>query len=100
MVASLITSKSEAIAEICGRHPIRRLSVFGSAARPDFRADSDVDFLVEFEPGAAVGLIEMSTVRHELGALLGRPIDLVTPRALRPQLRESIIASATPLYAR
>jgi len=100
MVAPLITSKTAGIEEICRRHRIRRLSVFGSAGRNEFRPDSDIDLLVEFDAHAPVGLVEYARTRQELQDLLGREIDLVTERSLRPELRDSILATAAVLYAK
>jgi predicted nucleotidyltransferase len=99
MVTSLIVSNNDAIAGICRQHGIRRLSVFGSAQRDDFRPDSDIDLLVEFHSSAAVGLIEFTAIRNELSELLGRKVDLVTRASLRPQLRDAILAASTVLYA-
>jgi uncharacterized protein len=100
MVAPLITSNTVAIADICRRHRIHRLFVFGSAGRNEFRPDSDIDLLVEFEDHASIGLIEYARTRQELQDLLGREIDLVTKNSLRPELRDSILATAAVLYAK
>ncbi len=66
----------EALAEFCRRNQIRALSVFGSALRDDFTPDSDVDFLVEFEPDAHFGYIGLAGIEAELGDLIGRKADL------------------------
>jgi uncharacterized protein len=100
MVAPLITSKTAGIEDICRRHRIQRLSVFGSAGRNEFRPGSDIDLLVEFEAQACIGLIEYARTRLELQDLLGREIDLVTKNSLRPELRDSILATAAVLYAK
>jgi predicted nucleotidyltransferase len=100
MVAPLITSSTAAIADICRRHHIERLSVFGSAGRNEDRADSDIDLLVEFDSHALIGLVEYAQLRQELQDLLGREIDLVTKHSLRPELRDSILGSAAVLYAK
>jgi uncharacterized protein len=100
MVAPLITSNTAAIADICRRHRVHRLSVFGSAGRNEFQADSDIDLLVEFDAQASIGLIEYARTRQELQDLLGREIDLVTKHSLRPELRDSILATAAVLYAK
>lgn len=65
------------IAEFCRRHHIRRLALFGSVLRDDFTPDSDVDILVEFEPGRTPGL-EFFTIQDELSDVLGRRVDLYT----------------------
>ena len=71
----------ERIAEFCRRHHIRRLALFGSVLRDDFRPDSDVDVLVEFEPGHVPGLAFFD-MEAELSAILGRKVDLNTPSFL------------------
>jgi uncharacterized protein len=71
---------------------VTRLSMFGSFARDEGREDSDVDLLVEF--GKPIGLFEFVRLQRELGARLGRRVELVTPAALRPQLRDRILGEA------
>lgn len=85
------------LAELCRRHGIARLSLFGSAARGQLGPDSDVDVLVEFLPGQRVGL-RFITVQDELQRLLGRKVDLNTLAFLSPHFRESAAAEAVPLY--
>jgi predicted nucleotidyltransferase len=76
-----ITVNPEEIADFCRRHHIRRLSFFGSVLRDDFRADSDVDVLVEFEPGKGPGFLRLARMEEDLSPLLGgRKVDLRTPR--------------------
>jgi hypothetical protein len=87
------------LADFCRRHRIRKLSLFGSVLREDFRADSDVDVLVEFEPGARVGLIRFAGIEIELGELLGRKVDLNTPNCLHPRFRDRALAEAEVVYA-
>jgi hypothetical protein len=87
----------EKIAEFCRRNRIRRLALFGSALRDDFRPDSDVDVLVEFEPGARVGLAFI-TMQDELSELLGRKVDLNTPACLSPYFRKEVLNEAEVLY--
>lgn len=89
----LITQHRPAISDICRRRHIRRLEVFGSAARADdFNpASSDADFLVEFAPDIHAGLAEFLGAETELALLLGRDVDLVEPGAVRnPYLLRSI----------
>jgi hypothetical protein len=85
------------IAAFCQRHHIRRLALFGSVLRPDFRPESDVDVLVEFQPDARVGW-EIVTMADELSALLGRPVDLRTPQELSRHFRKAVLAEAQVLY--
>lgn len=90
-----ITVPRGALAEFCRRHHIRKLSFFGSVLRDDFRPDSDVDVLVEFEPGHAPGFFRLSDMSQELSSLLGgRRVDLRTPQDLSPYFREDVIATA------
>ena len=85
------------VADLCRRHQIRRLALFGSAARGELRAESDVDLLVEFLPGTRVGL-RFITIQDELTTLLGRQVDLCTPGFLSPHFRERVLDEAVPLY--
>ena len=71
---------------------VAHLSLFGSFARDEGREDSDVDLLVEFR--RPIGLFEFVRLQRELGELLGHPVDLVTPAALKPQLRDRILHEA------
>ena len=93
-----IDISKERIADFCRRHRIRRLSLFGSILRADFRPDSDVDVLVEFEPEARVGLIKLAGIEMELSALLGRKVDLNTPGFLSRYYRDRVLAEAQVQY--
>ncbi len=89
----------ERIAEFCRRHHIRTFALFGSVLREDFRPDSDVDVLVEFEPGHSPGL-EFFDMQDELAALFGRSVDLVVKKALRnPFRRHEILRTQQVIYA-
>lgn len=82
------------LARFCRRHHIRKLSFFGSVLRDDFRPDSDVDVLVEFEDGHVPGLAFIR-IQEELSALLGgRAVDLVTPKFLHDRIRDRVLANA------
>jgi predicted nucleotidyltransferase len=81
----------EKIAEFCRKNHIRKLSFFGSVLRDDFKPASDVDVLVEFEPDATVGLIRFAGMQIELEEILGRKVDLNTPKFFRPELRSRIL---------
>ena len=89
----------KAIKSLCQRYQVRELSVFGSALREDFRTDSDVDLLVEFEPEAQIGFVTLVRMQRELSAILNRPVDLVPEEGLKPAIREEVIASAREVYA-
>jgi hypothetical protein len=86
------------IADICRRHQVQELSLFGSAARGDMRPDSDVDFLVDFQPTARPGLLGFAAMMRELADLLGRRVDLADKPALKPRVREAILADARVIY--
>ena len=88
----------EKIADFCRRHHIRRLAVFGSALREDFRPDSDLDVLVEFDPEHTPGLAFFG-MEQELSELLGRKVDLNTPQFLSPYFRDRVLAEAEVQYA-
>ncbi|MCI0440471.1 MAG: nucleotidyltransferase family protein [Chloroflexi bacterium] len=87
------------IEDFCRKHHIRKLSLFGSVLRDDFREDSDVDVLVEFVPGKGPGLIRLAGMERELSELLGgRKADLRTPEDLSPYFRDEVLREAEPLY--
>ena len=92
-----ITTDRPAIAEFCRRHHVRRLAFFGSVLRDDFRPDSDVDVLVEFEPGHVPGFAFFD-LQEELGRLLGRKVDLHTPGSLSRYFRERVVREAQDQY--
>lgn len=87
------------LARLCRAHGVRELAVFGSHARAEAGPASDVDLLVEFEPGTSVGFVALSRLRRELEALFGRSVDLVTKRGLKPLIRGEVLASTHVLYA-
>lgn len=97
MQVRALTINQADLAELCRRHGIRRLALFGSAARGELRPDSDVDLVVEFLPGTTVGL-RFITIEDELAALFGRQVDLCTPGFLSPHFRERVLEEAVPLY--
>lgn len=88
----------EAISAFCRRHHIRRLMLFGSVLRDDFRPDSDIDILVEFEPDCTPGLAFFA-MQEELSDLMGRRVDLNTPRCLSRHFRDEVLREAEVLYA-
>lgn len=87
------------IADFCRRNHIRWLALFGSALRDDFRPDSDVDVLVEFEPGTRVTLFILSRLQRELESIFARPVDVVMKDGLKRRIRDSVLGSAQMLYA-
>lgn len=89
----------EQIAAICRRYHIRTLALFGSVLREDFAPDSDVDVLVEFEPGKTPGFFTLARIARELSPLFGeREIDLRTPQDLSQYFRDEVLNSAFPVY--
>lgn len=93
-----IEVSKERIAEFCRRHHIRKLAFFGSVLRDDFRPDSDLDVLVEFEPGHTVGLLRMAGLELELSAILGRKVDLRTPADLSRYFRDEVVRTSDVQY--
>ena len=90
----------EQIASFCRERHIRRLAVFGSALRSDFRPDSDIDLLVEFEPDHIPGLFGIARMERELSALLGgRKVDLRTLEDLSRYFRQRVLEEAEVQYA-
>lgn len=89
-----INIPKDKLAEFCRRHQIHRLALFGSVLRDDFAADSDVDVLVEFEPGARIGLIGLAGIENELSRLIGRKVDMNTAGCLSPYFREEVLHEA------
>ncbi len=83
--------------QFCQTHHIRRLSFFGSVLREDFTPQSDIDVLVEFEPGHAPGF-DFFLMQEELSQLLGRKVDLQTIGFLSPEIRRSVLSEAVAAY--
>jgi predicted nucleotidyltransferase len=94
-----LTIPDTVLSDLCRRHGVRRLAFFGSVLTPDFRADSDVDVLVEFEAGHRVGLLGMARLERELTDLFGRAVDLRTPAELSRYFRDEVLRTADVCYA-
>ncbi|MFZ0591550.1 MAG: nucleotidyltransferase family protein [Bryobacteraceae bacterium] len=90
----------EQIEAFCVRHHIRKLSLFGSVLTPRFRPSSDIDVLVEFEPGQGPGYFGLATMEMELSDLLGRKVGLRTPGEIGRYFRARVLASAVVQYER
>ncbi|MEX2491218.1 MAG: nucleotidyltransferase family protein [Nitrospirales bacterium] len=90
-----LTEKREEILRLCETYGARNLRVFGSVARGEADAQSDVDFLVEMEPGRS--LFDLGGLQYELERLLGRPVDVVTERGLKARVQERVLREAVPL---
>ena len=99
-IAPGIDADEEALAGFCASNGIRRLAVFGSALREDFGPESDVDLLVEFEPGRTPGMMTIVRLEHELEGLLGgrRTVDLRTYGDLSRYFRDDVRATARPVF--
>lgn len=100
MTTPQFTIAREDVEGFCLRHHVRKLSFFGSVLTSRFRPDSDVDVLVEFEPGMVPGYFDLAGMELELTDILGRKVDLRTPEELSPYFRDDVIAGAAVQYER
>lgn len=94
-VDELLRKERDKILEVAARHGARNVRIFGSAARGEANDQSDVDFLVEMEPGRT--LLDMGGLLMDLRELLGRDIDVVTERGLKPRIRARVLRDAVAL---
>ena len=94
-VAKSLKAQREEILRIAAQHGARNLRVFGSVARGDAGADSDLDLLVDMDPGRS--LFDMGGLLMDLQDLLGCTVDIVSERGLRPRIRERVLSEAVPL---
>jgi predicted nucleotidyltransferase len=105
MVAPIAQSRlsrltPDVVQRFCHKHHLRELSVFGSVLRDDFMPSSDIDILIEFEPGQSMTIERFLSLKDELEALLGRPVDLVEkPLVRNPYRRREILRTREVLYA-
>lgn len=88
----------ERIREYCASQPIRRLSVFGSAVRNELTPESDIDLLVEYMPDARVSYFDMGRHLLEFMEIVGREVDLCTPKSISRYFRQNVLNSALPIY--
>ena len=86
--------------QFCEAYHVRRFSLYGSALRDDFGPDSDIDILIEFEPGFKTGLLKMARMENELSDMLGRKVDLRTSGDLSRYFRQEVLESAEVEYAK
>jgi len=93
-----IDLSEDKIKDFCQHNRIRRLSLFGSVLREDFGPESDIDVLVEFEPGANVGLITLAGMEIELGQILGYKVEIHTVKGLNPHFRDEVLDQAEVQY--
>ncbi len=88
------------IASLCRRHPVRKLSLFGSVLRNDFSSQSDIDVLVEFDPQHVPGFFRLCEIAEDLTQIFGgRTVDLLTPQDLNRYFRDQVLAHAEVQYA-
>ncbi len=102
MVAPRIPLPLDRIADVCRRYHVRRIALFGSILRDDFRPDSDIDLLYDLEPDSHITLFDVVALHDELEDLLKRRVDLVSRRAVEvsrtPTRRNAILSTAQVLY--
>lgn len=100
LIAQRFRVPPQKLAEFCRKHHIRKLALFGSVLRDDFRPDSDVDVLVEFEPGHVPGLFGLADTEAQLSALAGgRKVDVRTAAELSRYFRDRVVREAKVQYA-
>jgi len=87
------------IVDLCKKHHIREISLFGSRSRGDDHEMSDFDFLIEFSPNARISLFEYGRAWVDFEELMGTKIDLIDKRGLKPMLRDPVLAEAKLIYA-
>jgi uncharacterized protein len=95
-----LTVSKDLLRQFCKKYGIRKLSLFGSILRGDFKPTSDIDVLVEFEQGQRVGLLRIARIENELSDILGRKVDLRTPQELSRYFRQEVIDSSEVQYAK
>ena len=98
-MSSHIQIDRDRIADFCRKHHIRKLALFGSVLTDEFRPESDIDVLVEFEAGRVLGFLSMAGLELELSGMLGRKVDLRTAAELSRYFRDSVLATSEIQYA-
>lgn len=98
MIPQIPVETYEKIVELCKKHKVRELSLFGSRARGDFSDRSDFDFLIDFAPEAKIDLFDFSSIQVSLEDLLHAEVDLVPKRDLRVSFRQNVLADAVIVY--
>ena len=93
--SELLKDKREAILQIAAKHGAQNVRVFGSVARGEADKQSDIDFLVDMEPGRS--LLDLGGMLVDLQDLLGQNVDVVTERGLKPRIRERVLHEAVAL---
>lgn len=100
MFTSRLNVSYVALGEFCQRNRIQHLALFGSVLRDDFNADSDIDVLVQYEPGAQLGYLDMAAQELELSQLFGRKVDLREQEEISGDFRQRVLNSAVTIYER
>ena len=94
-IEKILKQRRDDILNAAARHGAYNVRVFGSVARGEANDASDVDFLVDMEPGRS--LFDMGGLLMDLQELLGRPVDVTTPAGLKPRIREQVLREAVQL---
>jgi predicted nucleotidyltransferase len=94
-----INVPEEKIKDFCQLYQVKRLALFGSVLRDDFRPESDIDILVVFDPSARITFMTLGRMRRELSTMFQRQVDLVPQEGLKPAIREAVLSSAQEVYA-
>ncbi len=98
MRTAIRVPSKEILSEFSRRHHIRKLALFGSVLREDFGGDSDIDVLVEFEPGHTPGFFGLMNMEEELSSLFGWTVDLRTSHDLSKYFRDEVVQKAEVQY--
>lgn len=99
MIPEILQESKLKIADICRRYKISELALFGSQVRGDFNEKSDFDFLVEFQPEAKIGFIELGFIQEELENVVEKPVDLVPKKGLKKLIRQQVLEESEIIYA-
>ena len=99
MSTARIEIPKEKITGFCKRNHIRKLSLFGSVLHGNFRPDSDIDLLVEFDPDHIPGFLKLAHMERELSEIIGEKVDLRTPQELSKYFRDEVLSEAEVQYA-
>lgn len=92
-----LTENMEQVTALCNKYHVKTLRVFGSVARGESNAKSDIDLLATFSQ--PISLLQMVGLERELSVLVGRKVDLVTKQSVSPYLRTRIMKESRPIYA-
>lgn len=94
-IDEVLGARREEVLRLAAKHGARNVRIFGSVARGEADATSDLDFLIELEPGRNV--LDMGGLLMDLQTLLGRPVDVISEKGLRPSIRARVLREAVPL---